>query len=103
ILPALLATREERNFLQTIIDLVPAESTADQAPSGDEVFEMPTQRELQLLAMMEMGLSNQQLAEQTDTSITTIKWHLRNLFRKFNVANRTSAIARAHAMGLLSR
>lgn len=103
ILPAVLATREERNFLQTIVDLVPPESAADQAPSAEEVFEMPTQRELQLLAMMEMGLSNQQLAEQTDTSITTIKWHLRNLFRKFNVANRTSAIARAHAMGLLSR
>lgn len=103
ILPALLATREERNFLQTVVDLVPAASPGDQAEAAEEVFEMPTQRELQLLAMMELGLSNQQLAEQTDTSITTIKWHLRNLFRKFNVANRTSAIARAHAMGLLSR
>lgn len=103
ILPALLATREERNFLQTVVQLIPSAPEAEQAPAVEETFEMPTQRELQLLSMMEMGLSNQQLAEQTDTSITTIKWHLRNLFRKFNVGNRTSAIARAHAMGLLSR
>lgn len=103
ILPALLATRDERNFLQAVMDLVPPEAASEQVAAVEETFEMPTQRELQLLAMVEMGLSNQQLAEQTDTSITTIKWHLRNLFRKFNVANRTSAIARAHAMGLLSR
>lgn len=103
ILPALLATRDERSFLQAVLDLVPPASAGVLASAQEEAFEMPTQRELQLLAMMEIGLSNQQLAEQTDTSITTIKWHLRNLFRKFNVANRTSAIARAHAMGLLSR
>jgi LuxR family maltose regulon positive regulatory protein len=64
---------------------------------------MPTPRELELLTMVEMGLSNQQIAEQTDTSVTTIKWHLKNVFRKFNVSNRTSAVARAHTIGLLSR
>jgi LuxR family maltose regulon positive regulatory protein len=104
ILPALLATQDERNFLESILDLIPRDPSQSQpTASSEESFDMPTRRELELLAMVEVGLSNQELAEQTDTSITTIKWHLRNLFRKLNVSNRTSAVARAHAIGLLSR
>lgn len=63
----------------------------------------PTQREAELLSLMDMGLSNQQIASASDLSITTVKWHQKNLYRKLEVGSRAAAIARARAMGLLAQ
>jgi LuxR family maltose regulon positive regulatory protein len=106
LVPELFATREERDFFRVICERFPAAEPETRAQAGlgkANAFEMPTRRELELLTMVGMGLSNQEIAAHTDTSVTTIKWHLKNVFRKFNVTNRTSAVARAHSFGLLSR
>lgn len=51
-----------------------------------------TQRERDLLAALETGRSNAQLAREFGVSINTVKFHLRNLFGKLDVRNRTQAI-----------
>jgi two-component system nitrate/nitrite response regulator NarP len=51
-----------------------------------------THRERDLLAALERGHSNAQLAREFGISINTIKFHLRNLFGKLEVRNRTQAI-----------
>jgi two-component system nitrate/nitrite response regulator NarP len=51
-----------------------------------------THRERDLLAALESGQSNAQLAREFGVSINTIKFHLRNLFCKLDVRNRTQAI-----------
>ncbi|QBR72395.1 DNA-binding response regulator [Beijerinckiaceae bacterium] len=51
-----------------------------------------THRERDLLAALETGQSNAQLAREFGVSINTIKFHLRNLFGKLDVRNRTQAI-----------
>jgi len=51
-----------------------------------------THRERDLLAALESGQSNAQLAREFGVSINTIKFHLRNLFGKLDVRNRTQAI-----------
>jgi two-component system, NarL family, nitrate/nitrite response regulator NarP len=51
-----------------------------------------THRERGLLAALETGQSNAQLAREFGVSINTIKFHLRNLFGKLDVRNRTQAI-----------
>jgi LuxR family maltose regulon positive regulatory protein len=58
----------------------------------------PTTKEAELLSLLEMGLSNQEIAERTEVSITTVKWHLRNLYRKLGVSNRNAALARARGL-----
>lgn len=63
----------------------------------------PTAREAELLALLEMGLSNQDIADRTEVSITTIKWHLKNLYRKLGVSTRTAALARARALAAAPR
>lgn len=63
----------------------------------------PTKREVELLTLIEMGMSNQDLADCFQISMATIKWHLQNLYRKLGVANRTGAVARARTLNLLSR
>ncbi len=62
-----------------------------------------TRREIELLTLLDMGLSNPQLAACADVSITTIKWHLQNLYRKLGVSSRAAALARARALNLLKR
>ncbi len=62
----------------------------------------PTPRESELLALLDIGLSNQCIADHTQTSVGTIKWHLKNLYRKLGVSSRSAALARARSLGLLN-
>ena len=69
--------------------------------SIDEVQPL-TARETQLLRLVNEGLSNQTLADQLSLSLPTVKWHLRNLYSKLGVRNRSAALAKARAYGLLT-
>jgi len=69
--------------------------------SIDEVQPL-TARETQLLRLVNEGLSNQTLADQLSISLPTVKWHLRNLYGKLGVRNRSAALAKARAYGLLT-
>lgn len=52
-----------------------------------------TLRERSLLSALGSGHTNSQLAKDFGVSINTIKFHLRNLFEKLDVRNRSQAIA----------
>jgi LuxR family maltose regulon positive regulatory protein len=60
-----------------------------------------TKRELSILKRLESGLSNKELAEAIFVSEGTLKWHLHNVYGKLNVKNRTGAMTRARALGIL--
>ena len=62
---------------------------------------MMSARELEVLALMAAGESNQEIAARLFVSISTVKTHLNNLFRKLGAANRTQAVARARDLNLL--
>ncbi|MES2682036.1 MAG: LuxR C-terminal-related transcriptional regulator [Pseudomonadota bacterium] len=68
-----------------------------------QLLETPTTRELELLSLVEVGLSNQQLSDRLSVSVATVKWHLYNLYTKLGVSSRSAALARARALNLLSR
>lgn len=99
---------EERAFFAEICRSLPVNHPAqdEQAPvwnaeAGQSAT--PSKREVELLALIDLGLSNQQLAECTQLSVTTVKWHLQNLYRKLGVSNRSAALARARALNLLAK
>lgn len=58
-------------------------------------------RELQVLALMSQGMSNQEIADKLFVSANTIKTHSRNLFEKLNVARRTQAVQKARDLNLI--
>jgi LuxR family transcriptional regulator, maltose regulon positive regulatory protein len=60
-----------------------------------------TKRELSILKRLETGLSNKEIAEAIFVSEGTLKWHLHNVYGKLNVKNRTRAMTRARALGIL--
>lgn len=59
-----------------------------------------SKRQIQLLAAIDKGLSNRDIADQLGISEHTVKVHLWRLFRRLDVKSRTQAIhvARAHGM-----
>lgn len=62
-----------------------------------------TDREKQILRLLEDGLSNQQIASRLCVSVHTVKNHARNLFGKLGVGSRAEAVAVYRAMGLANR
>jgi LuxR family maltose regulon positive regulatory protein len=58
-------------------------------------------RELQILKLLSIGMNNRDLAAQVFLSEATVKWHLRRIYTKLDVGNRTSAVAVARAQGLV--
>lgn len=58
-----------------------------------------TQREWQVLGLIYSGYSNEQIAQELVVAMTTIKTHIRNLYQKIGVNNRSEAIE--YTRGLL--
>lgn len=58
-----------------------------------ETIEALTSREREVLNLLGRSYSNQEIAEALCLSESTIKTHLRNVFRKLRVRNRSEAIA----------
>ena len=70
-------------------------------PSASAASEVGlTDREVTLLRALARGLSNKQISEELWITEQTVKFHLRNIYRKLDVANRTGAVTWAHEHGL---
>ena len=60
-----------------------------------------SKRELEILQLINEGLSNQQIADKLYLSENTIKKHVSNLFLKLDVERRTEAVKKAKEMRIL--
>ena len=60
-----------------------------------------TGRELNVLALLAQGKSNKEIGASLYISETTVKSHLRSIFRKLDVLSRTEAITVANRRGLI--
>ena len=65
------------------------------------LVEQLTAREAEVLGLLAAGRSNQRIAEELVVSLDTVKKHVSRVLDKLGVANRTEAVARARALGLL--
>lgn len=70
-------------------------------PSGQALVEPLSQRELEVLHLIALGRTNQEVARQLIISPGTVKAHTASIYRKLDVANRTEAVARARQLGIL--
>lgn len=64
---------------------------------------LPTlsEREREVLALLGQGLSNRSIADDLYLSVDTVKTHVRKVFTKLGVANRTQAALIANERGLV--
>lgn len=70
--------------------------------SHDQMLvEALSEREMEVLQLIALGLSNGEICEQLHLALSTVKGHNRNIFGKLQVRRRTEAVARARELGLL--
>jgi LuxR family maltose regulon positive regulatory protein len=69
-------------------------------PESDYV-ETLSKREIEVLHLIAEGLTNPEIATRLFLSLHTIKTHTRNIYSKLSVTNRTQAVAKARACGVL--
>ncbi|MDK8464318.1 LuxR C-terminal-related transcriptional regulator [Marinobacter sp. SS13-12] len=78
------------------------EPTGPADSGNDELAEPLSQRELEVLELINQGLANKDIASTMGVAPTTVKAHIRNLYGKLAVGSRTEALARARELRLLA-
>lgn len=74
--------------------------TAEPEPNNHPLLQNLTDRETQVLKGLTEGKSNKEIARDLDLSEPTIKLHVKTLYRKIDVSNRTQAALVARDQGL---
>ncbi len=91
---SLISTSVARKLLEEI-----SEEGGDK--KRDEGLEGLSQRELDVLKLMTKGYNNRQIADILFISEHTVKVHIRNIFRKIGVSDRTNAVLWAIERGIV--
>jgi DNA-binding CsgD family transcriptional regulator len=81
------------------MDNSPSSSTDHQ--TGGNLVESLTEREMQVLQLIDQGLSNAEIAERLTLAPSTVKTHINNLYGKLGVQSRVRAIRQARTLGLI--
>ena len=101
-LPADIRTGVRQAFRSSIFLPSPRRAApAAQQPPRTANGEVLTRREVEILRLAAEGPSNAEMARRLWVTEQTVKFHLSNIYRKLDVANRTEASRWAQVNGLL--
>ena len=87
--------------LRDVRRAVEALSPARRRANGRPPFGALTEREVEVLKLVAQGLTNAQIAQQLVLSPLTVNAHLRSIYNKLDVTNRTAASHQAMELGLV--
>lgn len=62
-----------------------------------------TEKEYEILTLLAEGLCNKKIASRSEIALTTVKWHLQNIFGKLQARNRTEAVVKAQEHAILGK
>ncbi len=86
-------------FARRILEAFPA--PAPKTPLTPPGLTSPlSEREVQILRLLSLGLSNPAIADQLYISLATVKTHIRHIFDKLGVKNRIEALNKAKELHL---
>jgi ATP/maltotriose-dependent transcriptional regulator MalT len=101
---AALAAGESQALYKMLEDALQpqASNSANSQINPNQQLQDPlTERELQVLALMQQGFSNNDIAQSLVISTETVKVHARNIYGKLGVAGRGRAVEAARQIGLI--
>jgi len=109
-----LAHRQLRNvnrgyialLLSSFIDDTSYGSIPSALPESDQALRLVeplSEREVAVLHCLAEGLNSPQIAQKLFISTNTVRTHLNNIYGKLDVHNRTQAILKSRALGLLPK
>lgn len=100
------AASYSRAYLEQVLAAF-GDGAADNAPAPAALAdkfrleEALSRRELEILQLLGRGLSNPEIADNLHISVGTVRWHVKNIYRKLDVNNRVQATVRAQSIDLL--
>jgi DNA-binding NarL/FixJ family response regulator len=86
------------HLTQALRALISPDSEIDSRMPGSDKL---SRRQRELIALLDKGLSNRELADQLQISEHTVKVHLWRLFRRIEVKNRSQAVHWARTRGVI--
>lgn len=86
------------SFVQTSPKAAPMRKT-DHAPQP--LIEPLSERELQVLRLIAAGMSYEEVAHELVVALSTIQWHIKNIYQKLNVHSGTEAVAVSRQLNIL--
>ena len=88
--------------------VAPSPSGALRAAGGVRDLRVPvapwgglTGKEREILGLLSRNLSNKEIGRALQSSETTVKWHVKNLFAKLDAGTRKAVVHRARLLGML--
>ena len=73
----------------------------DVRPAKDILVEPLSQRELEILRLLETELSGPEIARELVIALSTVRTHTKSIYSKLNVNSRRAAVKRAIELGLI--
>jgi len=100
LLAEMVATGHGTAYIRQLIDAFesPQEGFDGKRISGIEPF---SEREQQVLRLLMTHLSQREMADELCVSVNTIRFHTKNIYRKLGAHERSEAVGKAKAAGLL--
>jgi predicted ATPase/DNA-binding CsgD family transcriptional regulator len=103
-----LALDELITALETELSM-PIQHTADTVsafvrplPARQQSLTDPlSEREQEVLSLVARGMKNSEIADELVVTLSTVKAHINNIYRRLDVTNRVQAISRGQELGLL--
>jgi LuxR family transcriptional regulator, maltose regulon positive regulatory protein len=89
-------------LLADILDVLHGASPAAQGPSWSPTAEELSPGELRVLRYLPTNLSRPEIAGELSVSLNTVSTHLRSIYAKLQVRDRSSAVRRARELRLLA-
>lgn len=99
---ALVAQAEKLDLKQVMHKMLERPSSPPSVALPAPLVTPLTERELDVLKLMSLGLTNREIAERLFLSVGTVKWYTSQIMDKLNVRNRTQAVSEADKLNLLA-
>lgn len=84
------------------VDSILKQISDGNSPKVNELVEGLTVKEIEIIKLLQEGMTNKMNAEKLGVSEGTLKWHLHNIYSKFLVKNRAQALIKARDLGYLN-
>jgi LuxR family maltose regulon positive regulatory protein len=87
-------------YAQRLIDAAQAATAVEPQTAAMRVpIQSLSERENEVLGLLALALPNKKIARVMDVSLDSVKWHLKNIYRKLEVTGRDGAVARMRDAG----
>ena len=94
-----LTDKQRSEYARELLEA--AGETCQEQPVETQPVEPLSERELEILSLVDQGLKNEQIGDQLKLSVNTVKWHLRRAYEKLGVRSRTEALAETRRLALI--